>query len=300
VKSLAILAVLALPARADERGAFCEVTPCLKGPVTRRMLAANEVHGKVTCKKGHELGVDAQKRLVFCTIAKAVDVDGLAVKAGSYTLFHPNGRIYQTHLRAKYEATLADQTKVVCAANEVISRLDDGTLAFCDLAAPRAGSPRPRVGEGVSFHRNGRPAGMTLDDKLAIAGLEIPAGSSVYFDEKGTLLGGRLASAIKAGALQIRYELTLHPNGKLRTAELAADATIQGHALPEWAELEFRADGTLERAKFVEKRGTMPHGEEWTDTRHMTFDPKGKVTHSYLDHWQSDVRPPSATRRHRP
>ena len=284
---LLIIAALALPARAD-RGAFCEVLPCLKGPITRRTLTKNEVHGKVSCKKGSELGVDSQQRLAFCTIAKSVDVDGLAVKAGSYTLFHPNGRIYQTHLRAKHEATLADKTKLTCAP-ELIALLDDGSLKYCKLGAPRASSPKPRVGEGIAFHPNGKVAGFTLDETLRAAGLEIPSGTSVQFDDTGALIGGWLTAPIAAGPLSIRSEFALHSNGKLRAATLGAKATVQGHAFPDFAELAFRADGTLERAEYVEDRGFMPHGEMWEETRHVTFDVAGKVTSSHTTRWQSDV-----------
>lgn len=252
------------------------------------MLTKDEVVDKVTCKKGHELGVDKQKRLVFCTIAKAVDVDGLAVKADSYTLFHPNGRIYQTHVRAKFDAQLGDKTKVTCGP-DAISVFDDGTLAYCRLAGPRAGSPRARVGEGISFHRGGRISGMTLDETYKVAGLELPAGSSFHWDDKGVPIAGRVATPITAGALMIRYELSLHPNGKLRSVELAAKVTIQGHAFPERAELLFRADGTLEAAKYIEDDGFMPHGEQWTETRYTTYDAKGKVTSTRLDRWQSNI-----------
>jgi hypothetical protein len=295
---LIVIAALVMPAHA-ERGAFCELTPCLPGPVLRRVLTKDEVHNKVTCKKGAELGVDKQGRLVFCTTAKPADLDGIAVARDAYTLFHPNGRIYQTHVRAKFEALLADKSKVSCGA-ELISLFDDGTLGYCELAGPRAGSPRARVAKGIAFHRSGKVAGMTLDETFRAGILVLAPGTSVQWDEKGTVIAGRTSVPLKAGALSIQGAFTLHPNGKLHEVALADKATIQSHHFPDRARLWFRADGTLERAEYLERRGTMPHGEAWTDTRHLTFDGGGKITNSYLDHWQSTVRPPSATRRRSP
>jgi len=252
------------------------------------MLTKDEQVGKLTCKKGAELGVDANKRIVFCTTARAVDVDGLAVAADAYTLVHPNGRIYQTHVRAAFEVTLADKTTVKCAAN-LVALHDDGHLRYCELAAKRAGSPRPRVGGGISFHPDGRIASLTLDEPFEAAGLALPAGTFVGWDAKGALLGGYASDAIRAGALSIHYDFALHPSGKLATIQLAAAAKIQGHDFPADAKLGFRDDGTLEAAQYVADRGFMIHGEQWTDTRHMTFNPAGKITSSRIDHWQSPI-----------
>ena len=47
--------------------------------------------------------------------------------------------------------------------------------------------------------------------------------------------------------------------------------TIQGHDLPAGAELWFRADGTLERARYVEPHPTLVHGSDSCDTRVVTL-----------------------------
>jgi hypothetical protein len=244
----------------------------------------------VVCKHGQELGVDPKQRVVFCTTAKAADVDGLPVAAGAYTLFHPNGRLYQTHLRANVELTLADQSKVTCGA-DLIALTDDGKLRYCTLAKPRANAPRPRVGEGISFHPDGRIASLTLDEPYTSAGLALPAGASAVWDANGALLGGYASDPIQAGKLSIRYDFALHPNGKLREVELAAPAKIQGHDFPERAKLAFRDDGSLERAQYIVDRGSMPHGEPWHDTLHASYDRTGKQTGSFTDHWQAPFPP---------
>lgn len=288
---LAVLFVLvsASPVAAD--GAFCELTPCVPGSVTSRKLTADEKAGGLTCKKGHELGVDSQKRIVFCTTAKPATVDGIPVAADAYTLFHPSGKLYQTHTRATFERTLADGTKVTCGA-DLIALNDDGTLRYCKLGAKRTGSPRPRIGEGISFHPDGRVSGMTLDEPFTAGTLVLPAGTSAAWDAKGNLIGGYLNAETTAGPLKINYDFRVHPNGKLAMATLTAPAKLVGQDFPAFAKLGFRDDGSLEAAEFVSKRGFMIHGEQWTDTTTMTFDPKGKVLTSHTEHYQSDVRPP--------
>ena len=284
-----ILAALVAPAHA-EPGAFCELTPCVPGPVTRTMLTKDLRVGKLTCKHGLERGVDAKQRIVFCTTARPATVDGLEVAADAYTLFHPNGRIYQTHVREPFAMTLADATTVQCGAG-LVALHDSGRLRYCTLAADRAGTPKPRRGEGISFHPDGRVATMTLDAAFSAAGLALPAGAFVAWEATGALSGGYLRDAIAAAGLSIRYDFALHPNGTLRGVELAAPAKLQGHDFPERAKLQFRSDGTLETVEYVSDHGFLPHGEQWSDTRHVTFDRTGTVTSSHIEHWQSPVGP---------
>jgi hypothetical protein len=276
------------PAAADK--AFCNVTPCDKREITTRKLDKDLPAGSVTCKKGHEVGEDQQKRVVYCTTAKNVTVDGMMVKAGEYTLFHPNGKIYQTRMAKPFERTLADGSKVSCGA-DLISQTDTGALTYCKLGGARAAKPKAKVGEGISFHPSGRIAGLHLDETFTQAGLTIPAGNSIVFDDAGRLIGGYLRDPITAGAWTIEYDFRIHPNGKLMRIGLAKAAKIAGHEFPERAELVFRDDGSLEAAQYVEKRGFMIHGEPWTDTRFMTFDKTGKVLTTRLEHYQAKEGP---------
>ncbi len=276
----------------DKTGAFCELTPCVPGTLTRRKLTKDEPGGPVTCKKGHDLGVNTQtKALVTCTTAKAVVVDGIPVAANAYTLFHPNGRLYQSHAGAAFDRTLADGSKVSCAA-DLFALEDDGKLRYCKLAAPRAGSPRARVKEGIWFHPSGRVGGMTLDEPYTAAGIKLVPGASVSWDDKGNLLGGWTSAPMIAGNLTIDSDFRLHPNGKLHMVTLGKPAKLVGIEFPARAKLMFRADGTLEAAEYVAEEGFMIHGEPWSDTRHVSFDKTGKITSDRTDHYQSDARPP--------
>jgi hypothetical protein len=289
VKHLAIVALLAGTASAD--GAFCEVTPCLEGPVTRRMLAKDELIGRLWCAKGSEAGVDPKGRLQFCTTARALDVDGLRVAKGAYTLVHPNGHIYQTTLRDARDFTLADKSTVRCGA-ELIAMSDDGHVTYCKLAAARPGTPRARVGEGISLFPDGRVQGVTLDESYTVGVLTLPPGASVVWDAAGHAIGGFLKDAMAVGALSIFFDYTLYPSGKLHDIELAAKTTIAGHEFPEFAKLELRETGTLAAARYISDRGFMIHGEEWTDTTVATYDAAGHVVTTSTSHYQSDVRPP--------
>jgi len=283
----------ASPALADEDDidwVFCE-KPCASSPTTTRVLEHEELHAGVFCKPGAELAVDAKQRLVLCTTARAFDLGGLPIAADAYTIFHTNGRIYQTTTRAPVSRTLANGMSVACMAGGVVLNVD-GMLENCSLARPLALSPRPRVGQGVAFHRDGHIAGMTLDETFKTPGITWPAGTAMMWTKTGTPKGGTLADAIQVGDLWMTGEFELHPDGKLRAVGLAKPATVQTHAFPEHAKLWFRGDRTLERAEFVSAHGFMIHGEQWTDTTHQTFDAKGAITSSTVTHFQSDIRPP--------
>ncbi len=284
-----IAIVTATPAMAER--AFCNVTPCDQREITRRRLTMELPAGPVTCKRGQDVGEDARKRVVYCTTAKVVTVDGIVIAANAYTLFHPNGKIYQSTVAKPFERTLGDGSKVSCGV-EHVSLDDKGALLFCKLAAARAGSPKPKVGENVAFHPNGKLAGFTLDEPYTSQGISLPMGASVSFDDKGNLVGGWLKDPALVGGLSLWWDFRLWPNGKLQTAQLDKQAKIQGHDFPRHAKLTFRVDGSLEAAEYVEKEGFMIHGEEWSDTRFVTFDKAGKVLTTRVEHYQSTARPP--------
>lgn len=297
-----MITLTAMPAQADDRvGAFCEVTPCLPGPVTTSKLAAERRVGAVACKQGENIGVDSQQRVQYCTTARDVDVDGLPVAAKSYTLFHPSGKIYQTHARKKFERTLKDGSKITCGV-DVVSIADDGTLLYCKVGAAytvsaaiggaKAGGLKASVGDGIAFHAGGQLAGLTIDEPYTSGSIPLPAKTSISFDDKGNLAGGYLKNEMVAWGMTINYEFGVHPNGKPKLVNLRKPVKLAGHEFPDFAKLAFRDDGSLEAAEYVEARGFMIHGEPWEDTRTMTFDKTGKVTSTHLEHYQAKDPPP--------
>lgn len=271
--------------------ALRERTPYLPAPVESRRLVKDESHAGVLCKKGAELGVDPKGRIAFCTTAHRVKVGGLKLAADAYTLFYPSGALYQTLLGSAHRLTLADGATVTCDRGS-ISLGASGELLSCQLGARASFRPRARVGAGIAFFDSGKPSGYTLGRDTTIAGLAIPAGSSLRWDETGRLLGGHLKGPTALGSLMIRSTFEMHGHGKVAALVLAEPATVQQHAFPAFAVLEFRADGTLERSEYVAKRGFMIHGEPWTDTRHTRYARDGLVIADRVEHYQSELRPP--------
>ena len=267
--------------------AFCELTPCLPGSAHRRLLARDETIGGVRCKHGNEVGTDDAGKLMFCTTTGAQTLDGLPVAGDSYTLVHANGRVYQTHLARPHDFAMADRSTVACAA-DFVAVYDDGALDFCTLRVARSGG---RAGTAIAFHPGGKLAAVTLDAAGTAGALNVPAGTRVAWDASGAATGGSLAAPLTTRGVSIAGDFTLHGNGQVHDVELAADATVAGHAFPKYAKLELRDDGTLEGARWLSHIGAAIHGELVEDTTIETYDHDGKVTSSYVDHYQATERP---------
>lgn len=278
-------------AHGDERtpDAFCELTPCLTGPFDRRKLIHDEIFGRVACQAGTEVGFDLQRRLAFCTTARAVVLDGVPVAAGAYTLFHPNGRLYETHLAKARAFVIAGGRKVSCAA-QLVALNDDGQLRACALSTAFRGAIAARANTFISFHPDGRIASATLDRPVTVAGIRFAAGTRLDWDVAGAVTGGSLATPGRVAGLPIRSDFALYPDGKLKFVDLEEPTRVQGHDFPVGAELQFRADGTLERALYVAASGFMIHGEAWRDTASVTYDRSGAETSRSVHRWQSEVR----------
>jgi len=271
--------------------AFCPMLPCAEQLVTRRIFKHDERFGRVVCKAGMEASVATSGQLVACKLAAAVTIDGLLLAADTFVRFDPEGHVSSMELRAPRAFELADGTKVQCGVDDL--HLYRQRLRNCVLGAPlKRNGVRCRVGKDVTFHEGGALASATIDDPVATREITFPVGSSVDWDEAGHVRGGYLPAPMTVRGLEIGYAVALHQNGALAVIHLRRDATIQGHRFPEFATLGFRDSGTLKTAKYVEKRGTMPHGEPWTDTRTMTFDEAGAVTSSHLEHYQAPHAPP--------
>jgi hypothetical protein len=290
-----LLLLIATPAASTaeplpDRPAFCEVTPCLPGVAHRRVLSRDERLGKVLCKRKEEVGVTADGAPMYCTTARAQTVDGVPLAAG--------GKVYQSKLGKQTPLPTGDGKHVTCGP-DTVALTADGLVTYCTLAAPLTDTKVDvKVGAGIALHPDGHLAGATLNQPLQLGALALPAGAAVTWDPAGHPRGGSLTAPLVVGALTIRGDFTLHPDGALRTCELAAPATIQGIEFPEWqSSLELGPDGKLVRARWTVHRGFMPHGEMWTDTRTATFDPAGKILTSSDEHWQAETPPPRFRKR---
>jgi hypothetical protein len=267
--------------------AFCELTPCLPGLAHRRALAHDETVAGVACKHGTEVGTDAAGHLMYCTTARAQTLGGLPVAADAYSLFHPDGSVYQSHLAAPHAFALRDGSTVACAA-DLVAIADDGSLMWCML---RAAHGVARAGTGLLLFPSGAVRAATLDAPAVVGRLHVPAGTSVEWDDRGVAIGGDLEAPLAVGNLHIRGEFTVHGNGALHAVELAEAATVQHHDFPVDAHLELRDDGTLAAAIWQSAHGFMIHGEPWSDTTTATYDHDGRTMTSATEHWQSRDAP---------
>lgn len=265
-------------------------------PLTRSLPPADVRFGSVVCKGKHEVWRDEQGRVRVCTVAARVTVMGIDIAAGAYTHFHEDGRAYQTTTAKQQELTTAKGVKVLCAADLVVLG-KTGLLEHCDLAAPvTIGNVPCRPKESIGFHSNGALSLAVVDRPTEVGGVALPAGTRVYWYESGKVAGTWLPEPTRVQGILVRWDVALHENGRLRAFTLAEAKTLSGQELPEGAKVELRPDGTLKYAEYVTKRGFMPHGEMWTDTKHVRYDCEGKVLGEYTDHWQAD-RPPPRLRR---
>ena len=255
-----------------------------RGPIAKRRLEHDERVGRVPCKAKFDVGVDAKGRLVFCTTAAAVTLDGMPVAAETYSSFYPSGRVYQAQLAAAaHEFTLADGRKISCARS-YIGLHPDGRLLHCDLAAPITMAPGVRISGGVVFWNDGHVRRGAIDQPLRAGPGTLPAGSVLRWDRSGAVVGGTVKlPAVDLAGVRTTGEFELHANGRLKQAKLAAPARIAGNDLPAWAEVWWRADGTLERARYLKSSGFVQH-QEWTDTAQIDYDRSGKVTSSRVEH----------------
>jgi hypothetical protein len=279
------------PSTAPSERAFCPVLPCVEQRVTRRILAHDERFGRFVCKGGMEASIATGGQVVACKLAIAITVDGLLLGANTFIKLDPDGHVAEMDLLAPRDFTIAGGREVHCGKGDV--SFEQQRMRACVLGAPLKQSPvRCRVGESVLFHPNGALAAATIDEPVATPEVGFAPGSRVGWSEDGQVTRGTLLAPVVVRGIEIAYEVALHPSGALATVDLHRDATIQGHRFPAFAKIDFRSDGTLAAAEYVEARGIMYHGEPWSDTRRMTFDARGAVVTSRLEHFQATERPP--------
>ena len=266
--------------------------PCVEQRVVRRILAHDERVGRFLCKAKMEASIATDGQLVACMLAAPITVDGLLLTANTFIKIDPDGHVADMTLSAPRDFTVAPGSEVRCGKGDI--SFEQQRVRDCVLGAPlKRNGVRCRVGESVSFYSNGALAAATVDAPVATREVTFPSGVRVTWGVDGHVRGGTLAAPVEARGLQIAYSVLLHPNGGLAQITLRRDATIQGHPFPAFAEIKLRDDGTLAAAEYKEAQGTMIHGEPWSDTRTMTFDARGATTSSHLEHFQSNVRPPS-------
>jgi hypothetical protein len=118
-----------------------------------------------------------------------------------------------------------------------------------------------------------------------------PPGSSLGFHENGQLRVGLLPEARTVNAMSIKGTFSLHPNGKVSTAVLAAPFNIGTESFNPGTFLEFRDDGSLSLASFTQAQMKGPDGEPWSDRVELFFDETGKMRSSRVEHLRPSLPP---------
>ncbi len=256
-------------------------------PLKRTVPSQNKRIGNVVCRAHREVWFDDTGRMRVCTVANPVTIDGIDIAADAYTHFHPNGRPHQTRLARPQLLATAAGTAIPCAAAAVVLS-KAGSLEHCQLAKPiTIGKVTCRGGQNVAFHPGGQLRGATVGHPYRGLSTTFPAGTRLHWHAGGALAGGWLGRPMKIRGHSIRYEFGVHPNGRLARFDLAAAETIQGHTFPERATIRLRSNGTLASAEYESDSGFMPHGEPWTDTKHLRFDCAGKLVSEHVEHYQA-------------
>lgn len=275
--------------------------PCVDPPEEKRPPRENHAHsvpakavtfGRVTCKAGQGVWVDSEKQVRACTVGPAVTLEGVPIAAGAYTLFHANGRPWQTTLQRAAGFRKGDGGEIPCAAEHLVLS-EAGVLEGCTLGKGiTLGEVACKAGESVAFHPGGQLWAAVLDRQYSALGATFPAGTRVSFHASGKIAGVYLPEPMTIGGYPVRYQVDVYESGRLARFDLAEALEISGHAFPERAEIRLREDGSLYRAEYVAKSGVMVHGEPWTDTRHLRFDCGGGIVSDHVTHWQADRPPP--------
>lgn len=253
--------------------------------------------GEVVCMAGRELWLDDKGRHRACTIKNAVLLHGIPIAAKAYTLFHANGRAFQTTSTRAIALRTASEQAIECAAGHLVLA-DSGALQSCILKTTTVfGDVSCRGGEGIVFHENGSLWGATIDEPVEAAGVRFESGTDLRWfasssPSGSSLSGGRVDKALLIGGIPVRYDFLVHPSGALAQFRSSEEHVIGGHSFPESSLIRLRPNGRLFSAEFVSDQGFMVHGEEWTDTTHQRFACDGRLVSTDVEHWQSDVRPP--------
>ncbi len=258
--------------------------------LTRTVPAQNIGFGAVVCKAGRELWRDDAGRIRVCTVAKRVTTGGIDIGPNAYSHFYADGRPFQTSLARPQRLRTAAGATIPCGADHVVLS-ETGSLEHCKLDKPTTVSGIAcRAGESISFFSTGQLRGATMDRPFQALSATFPAGTSLHFHPDGSLAGGWLGKPLRVGKYALRLEFKVHPQGSLSQFDLAEPQTISGHRFVEFSSIGLRPDGTLRSARFVSDRGSMPHGELWTDTTYQRFDCHEKLSSSRVEHYQAPSR----------
>lgn len=271
---------------------FPEVKPPPDEGSTMTITPNSRTFGEVVCRGDREVWLRPGGELDVCTIARPVQLFGLALAGDSYTHFHRGGRPEQTTLAKPHALETKSGIAVKCAAEHV--SLDvEGHVEHCTLDGKQTfGETTCRGGESIAIRpETGELWACTIDGSLAVKGATIVAGSRVSWHESGAIHSVYSAEPLVMDGIAVRYEVELHPDGTFAHYTLDEPRTVGGIALEQFAKVWFYPDGSPWHLEYVADRGFMIHGEPWTDTRRVTFACDGSVIFDHTEHYQAPTRP---------
>jgi hypothetical protein len=247
--------------------------------------------GTATCMKGREVWRDGDGNVRACTIAKPVRKHGLDLAGENYTLFHADGRPYQTHLAREHMLRGGDGTEYRCTIGLVV--LDPkGVLEHCTLAATtKVGAITCRHDRDIALHPEGELASCEVDERVEALGAVFAAGTWLGFHRDGALARAALNDPMYVAGWLVDQDLEADDAGRLTHFTLAEKRTVGGIALPERARVWLHADGSPWHVEYIADEGFMIHGEPWSDTRDVTFDCAGRIVADTTEHYQAPSRP---------
>jgi hypothetical protein len=275
--------------------------PCVNPPAkpkppreeghTHSLPAKPVTIGRVTCKAGQGVWVDAEKRLRACTVDRPVTIEGVTIAADAYTLFHANGRPWQTTIPAAASFKNGGGKDIPCAAEHLVLS-EQGVLEHCKLGkAVTLGNIPCKAGESIAFRPGGELWAAVVEKPYSVLGVMFPAGTRLSFHPSGAVAGVYTTETTMLAGYPARYQIDIYESGRLEKFDLGEPLEISGHAFPEFATIWLRENGSLYRAEYVSERGFMIHGEPWEDTRHMEFDCGGRIVGDTVTHYQADHAP---------
>lgn len=170
-------------------------------------------------------------------------VDGIEYLDEDAELF-PDGSVH--------DATLARDTVIqglLCAGDRSVVFFPSGRLRLAWLSRPSVIGAIDCASGIIYLHENGTLLNAALAGTHELAGVDIPAGERVTFDEDGCLLeySRTLEADQSVGGLPClaAFRVWLYPGGRPSVIMLASPSCVNGQKYPRGTEMFFDEDGEV-------------------------------------------------------
>lgn len=255
---------------------------------SRISLKQPEQFGSLVCRSKRSMSLYPNGVLLHCTMdaKQAQWVNNIPLKPDAYTLFHPNGRVWQTSI-LPHTFRLRNKRQIACGSGSA-TFFADGTLASCTLDKSLKMDGVVCQKGHTTFHYQGRLSSAKLQQPKMYGSLKYPKGTWLAWNKDGKLLRGTLSYPhnMTIQGVSVHFDFRLHSNGKLAYANLHKPLKRGKRTYPSFSKLWFFPNGTIQKAVYNERTGHLPHGELWRDIRTLVFNKQGKLISSTKKHEQ--------------